>query len=287
MLILNELGEIESHVEDVYYSNIEHYNVQNTGLRIDTWHVSDFTSPCLRKSYYGKYEPKPPFDKKRGKILWLGNIIHEHIKLSAINELTMCYDIVDDIAYPPAIVANMSEEERKNIITGSLDDLILYNGEYIIGDKKTWNARGWKKATPDSNYVLQLNIYRLLLWESWKIDASSGCLLYLDKGDDCNPKPMAFRLQDMNITKQFLKDTLKTMQTKEGPPINPCWLCNGKNREGKIYCDYWEKCNSETDREKQLKMSTKIEDMADEEILKKQISEIKSIKKMEDFQSTL
>lgn len=189
----------------------------------------------------------------------------------------MCYDIISEIAYSPTEVANMTDEERKNIITGSLDDLILYNGEYIIGDKKTWNARGWKKTTPDTNYTLQLDIYRLLLWKSWKIDASSGCLLYLDKGDDCNPKPMAFRLQDMEITKQFLKNTLMVMQSKEGPPINPCWLCNGKNREGKIYCDYWEKCNSETDRMKQLETSIKMVDLVDEAKVKKHASELRTM----------
>jgi hypothetical protein len=283
---MNELGEIESHVEDLYYKLIERYNIQNTGLRIEGWHVSDFTSPCLRKSYYGHTEPRAPFDKERGKILWLGNVIHEHTELSQINELTMCYDIVEDVAYPPVLVMGMTDEQRKNIVTGSLDDLIHYNGEVIIGDKKTWNARGWDKQKPDSNYVLQLNIYRVLLKAQLDIDATSGCLLYLDKSSDCDPKPMAFRLQEIEKTKEYLRETLKELQKEKGPDANPCWLCSGENKKGKIFCDYAEKCSSETDRDQQLDLATKLKEYSVQEQTQKAIQNIKATTKLEQFTET-
>lgn len=280
---MNELPEIESHVEDIYFDLIKQYNTSSTGLRIDTLHVSDFTQECLRKSYYGRTQPKPPFDKIKAKIFWLGNIVHEHALLSQVNELTMCYDVVQDVSYPPMVVMNMSEEEKKNIITGSLDDLINYKGEYIIGDKKTWNARGWDKQNPDPLYVLQLNIYRVLLWESWHIDATSGCLLYLDKSNDLDPKPMAFRLQDIAITKQYLRDTIKVLQQDNGPKCNPCWLCNGKNRAGKIYCDYSEVCNKETDRQSILDARKATDVATEEKTVNGIIDKIKTTTKLEDF----
>jgi hypothetical protein len=280
---MNELGEIESYIENTYFDIIEKYNTVNTGLRIDTWHVSDFTSPCLRKSYYTHTEPKPPFDKTKGKILWMGNVIHEHVLLSQINELTMCYDIEKNKSFQPKDVMNMSKNESKNIITGSLDDLILHNGEFIIGDKKTWNARGWDKQKPDENYVLQLNIYRVLLKESLGIDATSGCLLYLDKSNDLEPKPMAFRLQDIDKTKEYMRETLKVLQQDKGPDANPCWLCKGENKMGKIYCDYWEKCNSETNRQELINLSKKLQDYSEEKKTKELINNIKFSTKMEDF----
>ena len=282
---MNELGEIESHIGEMYFNIIEKYNKTNTGLRIGGYHVSDFVSPCLRKSYYNITEPKPPFDEEKGRILWLGNIIHEHIALSEINELTMCYDIVEDVAIPPAIAANMTPEQRKNLITGSLDDLIKYNGEYIIGDKKTWQGRGWEKEKPNPEYVAQLNIYRVLLKESWNIDATSGCLLFMDKTENLRPQPMAFRLQDIDITKEFMRKTLKELQKEGGPEANPCWLCEGKNKTGKIYCDYWEKCNSETDRQEKLNLSKKLQDYSDQQKREKIINDIKSTKTLEDFSS--
>lgn len=54
---------------------------------------------------------------------------------------------------------------------------------------------------------------------------------------------MAFELHDMDITKQFLKDTLKQLQGVPDPTI--CFLCNGKNKTGKIYCPYAEECHAE------------------------------------------
>ena len=280
---MNELGEIEAHVEDKFYDIIENYNTTSTGLRIAGWHVSDFVSPCLRKSHYGQTQPKPPFERIQGKIFWMGNVIHEHVLLSQINELTMCYDIKNDKAIHPEVVAKMPEEETRNIITGSLDDLMEVNGEYIIGDKKTWNARGWDKQTPNPEYVLQLNIYRVLLHAFMGIDATSGCLLFLDKSNDLDPKPMAFRLQDMEITKQFLKDTLVVLQQDKGPEPKPCWLCKGENRFKKVYCDYAEVCDKETNRQELISLDKKLQDYQEDQKTKELVNNIKTTTKIEDF----
>jgi len=280
---LNELEDIETHVENIFYDIIENYNTISTGLRIAGWHVSDFVSPCLRKSYYGHTEPKPPFERTQGKIFWMGNVIHEHVLLSQINEYTMCYDIEKDVSLQPEIVAKMSKEETRNIITGSLDDLILHNGEFIIGDKKTWNARGWDKKTPNPEYVLQLNIYRVLLKASMGVDATSGCLLFMDKSNDLEPKPMAFRLQDMEVTKKYLRETLKVLQQDKGPDPKPCWLCKGENRFKKVYCDYAEKCDSETNRQELISLDKKLQDFAEDQKTQELINNIKTTTKMDDF----
>ena len=244
--------EIENHIEKLFYGVIDKYNTTNTGERIDTFHVSEFTQECLRQSYYRRTQPKVEFDQERERVLWTGNIIHEHTSLDTINELTMCYDIERDIALPPAIVKNMTPEESINIVTGTLDDLVFYKGHYIIADKKTWNGRGYVKNTPNPEYVKQLNIYRVLLWETWKIDARIGCLLFLDKTENLRPQPIAFELDPISVTKEYLKKTLVTLKQPDGPEAKVCYLCSGQNASNRFYCPYTKICSEQTDRESQL-----------------------------------
>jgi hypothetical protein len=166
----------------------------------------------------------------------------------------MCYDIKLDKSYTPQEVAQMPWQETTNIITGSLDDMMRVGDEYVIADKKTWNNKGYTKTSPDEGYIKQLSIYRVLLEKAYGIDAKWGCLLYLDKAHDLEENPMAFELDSIDDTKQYLKDTLEQLQGKPDP--NPCFLCNGKNKLGKIYCPYLDLCNSEGRQEKLIEPPT-------------------------------
>ena len=52
---------------------------KNSGGRLDTWHVSDFVSPCLRKSHYGKIpELKKEMTDEMAAILYQGVIVHDN-----------------------------------------------------------------------------------------------------------------------------------------------------------------------------------------------------------------
>ena len=217
--------------------------IKNNSERIKTWHVSDFTSPCIRKSYYQRNFPAP-YDPNKTSILFHGLILHEHTKLSHFHEVTMCYDIKEDKAYTPQEVREL--ENTENIITGSLDDLMRIDGEYVIVDKKTYNGYmgQYKKKEPDESYKLQLSIYRVLLDRGYGIDATKGCLLYLDKSSDFTETPMAFDLAPIEGTKTYMADVLK--QLKQGlPKATVNWLCNGENRKGKIFCPYKDRCEND------------------------------------------
>lgn len=216
----------------------------STLSRINTWHVSDFVSPCLRKSYYSHIRKLPQvLDDKKRRILFHGLIVHEHTQLAKFHEITMCYDILNDVAVQPEIVMKMNESETKNIVTGTCDDLMKIDNEFVLVDKKTWSAHGYVKTIPNEEYVKQLNIYRVLLNESYGIDPKWGCLMFLDKSDDLCELPMEFPLAPINETKQFMRDALRQLNSE--PPPNPCWLCNGQNRDSRIYCDYLDICNKE------------------------------------------
>lgn len=244
--------EIENSVLEAFQNAQDNVLKKGTGSRIRTWHVSDFVSPCLRKTYYQKAFPEWSMDDDKRSALWIGTMVHEYSTLSEFHEITMCYDIEDDVAMSPQEVRQMGMKDTKNIITGTFDDLMKIGNDYVLVDKKTWNGRGYKKTEPDEGYVNQLNIYRVLLKEALGIDAKYGALLYLDKTNQFSPLPMAFKLAPIGKTKKMLRDLLATMTSGTIPEATPNFLCNGRNRQKKIYCPYLERCNTDTENEKQL-----------------------------------
>jgi len=244
-----EISEsIGSLVLSAYRKSVNTYMSKHNGQRLHTWHVSDFTSPCIRKTYYQRLYPEK-YDAKKNSIFFLGNIIHEHTPLSKINELTMCYDIETDQPVSIDEVLLMPRNSLKTIITGTLDDLLQYGNDFIIADKKTFNgSSGYKKTSPDSQYSLQLSIYRVLLQKNYGIDAKYGCLLYLDKSNDLAESPIPFELLPIEDTKVIMKEILVELCSDKLPKPNVCWMCNGNNRKGAIYCPYVELCKQDGGR---------------------------------------
>ena len=238
------LKNIETDVLSALRKAQQNYLRNSNGRRLNTWHVSDFVSECLRKTHYGKLYPEK-FDVNKSSIFFLGHIVHEHTQLSKITELTMCYDLDNDISLTPEQVQNMPFDQLGSIITGTLDDLMKVGEHFVIADKKTYNGGGWyKKTAPDTSYELQVNIYRVLLEASYGIDASYGCLLYLDKKSNLDPTPIAFELKPITQTKQRMKEILNELRGGNPKP-NPCWLCNGKNKKKEVYCSYLDICKQE------------------------------------------
>lgn len=242
-------SDIEKYVLEAFQNAQDSVLKKSTGSRIRTWHVSDFVSPCIRKTYYQKLYPQWDMDDDKRSALWIGTMVHEFSTLSDMHEVTMCYDIEEDVALSPQEVRQMGTANTKNIITGTFDDLIKINNDYVLVDKKTWNGRGYNKTEPDEGYVNQLNIYRVLLKESFGIDAKFGALLYLDKTNNMTPLPIAFKLDPIGKTKKMMREILNTLSNGNVPDASPCFLCNGRNRQKKIYCPYLDKCNEDNNKQ--------------------------------------
>ncbi len=242
---MSTLENIQANILGIMEESQKQYLWGSNHKRLNTWHVSDFVSECLRKTQYSKTHPTK-FDPSKAKIFWLGHVIHAALPLAKLNEVQMVYNIETEIGLTAQEVASRPLDELGSIITGTLDDLIpLGNGEWCIADKKTYSGGGWfKKTAPDAGYALQLDIYRVLLKATLGIDAKYGCLLYLDKKADMNPTPIAFDLTPMEETKTKMRDILKELQSGDAT-ANPCWLCNGANKKKAIYCDYKDICMSE------------------------------------------
>lgn len=242
---MSTLEEIQDNVLHIMDEAQRNYLWGSNHKRLNTWHVSDFVSECLRKTQYTKTHPAK-FDPSKAKIFWLGHVIHEALPLAKLNEVQMCYNIETEMGLTAQEVENRSLDELGSVITGTLDDLIpLGNGEWVIADKKTYSGGGYyKKTAPDPSYRLQLDIYRVLLEATLGINANYGCLLYLDKKADMAATPIAFDLTPIEETKKKMRDILKELQSGDAT-ANPCWLCNGANKKGAIYCDYKDICMTE------------------------------------------
>jgi hypothetical protein len=225
---MSTLEEIQDNVLHIMDEAQRNYLWGSNHKRLNTWHVSDFVSECLRKTQYSKTHPAK-FDPSKAKIFWLGHVIHEALPLATSQE-----------------VENRPLDELGSVITGTLDDLIpLGNGEWVIADKKTYSGGGYyKKTAPDPSYRLQLDIYRVLLEATLGINAKYGCLLYLDKKADMAATPIAFDLTPIEETKVKMRNILKELQSGDAT-ANPCWLCNGANKKKAIYCDYKDICMAE------------------------------------------
>lgn len=245
---MSVLENIELNVMSIMEQSQRDYLWGSNHKRLNTWHVSDFVSECLAKTQYTKTHPVK-FDPTKAKIFWLGHVIHEALPLAKLNEVQMCYNIETELGLTAQEVSQRPLDELGSIITGTLDDLIpLGNGEWCITDKKTYSGGGWfKKTEPDESYKLQVNIYRVLLKATLGIDAKYGCILYLDKKSDMEATPIAFELQDIEITKVKMKEILNELRSGNAK-ANPCWLCNQKNKSKKVYCDYKDICISEGKR---------------------------------------
>ena len=247
----NETGDIQQTIKDfivtAWHKSQRDALWKNSGGRLDTWHVSDFVSPCLRKTHYSKIpELKKDMTDEMAGILYQGVIVHDNAVLGSINELTMCYDIVKRENIDPSTVKAMEKEDprKKDILTGTLDDLLRIGNEFVIADKKTWNARGYKKKEASPEHILQVNIYKLMLKYAYGIEANYGCNLYLDKGNGYAETPLVYETAPIDETQAFLDKTLNKL--KNGvPDPTITFLCNGENKDKKIYCNFLEQCKKD------------------------------------------
>ena len=217
------------------------------GVRLDTWHVSDFVSLCLRKTHYSKIpELKTEMTDEMAGILYQGSIVHDNSKLGSINELTMCYDIVKKCNLETSEVRKWEKDDprKQDVVTGTLDDLVKVGNDFVICDKKTYNAKGYVKKEASPEHILQVNIYKLLLHESFGINADYGCNLYLDKGDGYKELPMVYETAPIEETREYLEKTL--LKLKSGiPDPTITYLCNAKNKDKKVYCNYLDQCKKD------------------------------------------
>lgn len=215
------------------------------------FHATDFVNECSRNLFYSKIVPRGTMDTKTMTIFWVGIAIHKVTDISQdmkYHEMKMAYDYVDDKVIDIKDLPTIKPEKYFDIVVGSCDDLVQVlvagNKEWCIVDKKTWRSKGFKKTSPSSSHIDQVNIYRLLLEKCQGIVVPYGAIVYFDMWQEGVEKPqvMPFKLDSPDITRgKMLKirdEIMEAQKTGVLPRRYLHWKCDG-------FCPYSERCFNE------------------------------------------
>ena len=135
-----------------------------------------------------------------------------------------------------------------DFIAGSIDDIVIVDGDPVIVDKKTTGSIEYfhsRTATANDGHRLQINCYGVLLDKCYHMLVKKGCVMYIpnsvSKDNSIKNEPIAHAF---NLTKP--EETLNMMKTnaaiikdavtkKTLPGRTKNFLCDGM-------CPYAVKC---------------------------------------------
>lgn len=246
-----ETGErLDAIGESVFFrikeSQVRFLEEQNKN-RIGGIHVTSWNKACPRYIWYGIQPKQDPYsiDAETASHFYFGHLVHTTTDLKGkTHEMTMAYDFINKkvIENPKEFV--FTEDNKYDILVGTNDDLItvenLSDYGFVIVDKKTFNSEKYTPRSASEDYILQLNLYRVLLNKCLGIDAKYGTIAYIDiatKG--LKHVEFTHELVDIDETLMFLQTQrahlLNTKNTGELPPRKFTFLCDG-------YCPYYYRC---------------------------------------------
>jgi len=199
--------------------------------RLDCIHVSDLIKVCQRMPYLNKVKPLIGMSMNNAKNLYIGQLVHAQSDMSNIgkHEVLLHYNWVTDIARP------VKKDNRWDWIAGAIDDVVKIDDEYIICDKKTTSKMANKiKYGPSDENKLQINMYRVLLFKQFGIDAKWGCNIFIDI--DINSEydkvhPVAYKLRPIEETLDFMVQQAENMRASlldlKMPERTRNFMCDG------------------------------------------------------------
>ena len=140
-------------------------------------------------------------------------------------------------------------------ISGKVDDIVEIDGEKVIVDKKTYSSvtkrsaedadakiySKFEKKEIDSDYVFQLNEYKLLYFLKTGIDIKKGAIVYLDTATRfARPRVFEVCLEPIEEIQKKILDKLDVLRLGTLPDRNISWRCN-------YICPYKSICKPEED----------------------------------------
>ena len=218
--------KVTDHTDDIAENVINRFKaVQKkkvTGeYRAPTVHVSHLVGECMRKPWYDFHEEKPPLDYSSICNFFAGTILHENAPLSKRNEVPLGANIR---TMKPIKSEDVNDTNLFDCVTGTVDDIIEFEGDIIITDKKTCKA---VKKEPDESYITQINIYKLLLWINEGIEADYGSIIYLNKVTSFkDPQCFVFKLKSIEAIEKDIIQKLDQLKCKDPPERVTSWKCN-------------------------------------------------------------
>jgi CRISPR/Cas system-associated exonuclease Cas4 (RecB family) len=194
---------------------------------------------CLRKVWYSYKHPKET-EPELIKIFEVGNIVHEFIAKVFKSEKNSHIDLLEEETPFVKEIDNFT-------ISGRIDDLILLkeDNKKLLVEVKSTKSIGYVKEASDA-HVAQLQLYMHFT------DVHEGVVLYIDK---TNLQTKWFHVTYNKEEAEKVIDRFKVLHktlTSDVLPVpeargNPksLWMCR--------FCDYNDKCYSETPRSEEWK----------------------------------
>ncbi len=208
------------------------------GKRSKTVHASHITGECVRRPWYDFRETPEPLTYDSICNFWAGTILHENAPLGGRNEVPLSANIK---TMQPIGKKDINDYNLFDCITGTADDILEFEGDIVIADKKTFSTlsqRGMKKpppTEPDKGYVAQLNIYKLLLYICEGVEAKYGTIIYLNKATSFkDPICFTFELQSVDEIRSWVLTKLGKLRQLVEPERVITKYCN--------YCPHKKVC---------------------------------------------
>ena len=212
--------------------------------RSKTVHASHLTGECILRTWYEFREKPEPLDAKTIANFYVGQILHKNAPLGKKNEVHYACNIR---TMKPILTKDIVETNIFDCVTGTADDLIEFEGNLIIADKKTWSSlkinykaggsyEKREKTVADQGYMNQLNIYKLLIYITEGVEAKKGVLLYLDKATSFkDPLPFVFDLKPVDEIRTWVLGRLDKLRQQIEPERTITKYCN--------YCPFLKICD--------------------------------------------
>lgn len=164
-------------------------------------HVTELTSECLRKIWYGlklkELYVVRELTIEQARIFWLGKKYHE-VPLSNVaikddgslfiigddKDVKVEYNEKDGLFYVYDLdgrkigVYGFELPVQYYGVKGQIDEVVMTDEGLMIVDKKTTS---WMPSAPAPNYMKQVEYYSVMLKEDWGLEAKFGAILYIQK----------------------------------------------------------------------------------------------------------
>lgn len=228
------MNDDEKIIDDLYEESMIAHDKKHDGEGRKNVHVSDLVGDCMRQPWY-RLVGVPTEPKTFQEVIGLvhGTALHECCDLGGLEHEIKLAGNVLNMRKATYETKQRPEGERFSIVQGSMDDLVVIDGEYIICDKKTTKKIPYVVPV---RYQTQMNIYKLLYFIKTGIDVKKAAIIYIDKTTGwVRHKTIIFELLDIDEIKPYCVDKLQILASNTPPDRHETPIC--KFCPFKIECD--------------------------------------------------
>ena len=242
-------------------------------------HVTELTSDCLRKIWYGLRLKEMGIEREltteQAYIFWIGKKYHEvQISNIAINDRGIyiignlndveikfnrddgMYYVYDKDGRKIGVYGHELPVQWYNV-RGQIDEIIQYGNAIYITDKKTTSKI---PPAPYPNYVKQVQYYAVMLKNQWGIDADYGAILFIQKPSPFGKyknrmmlKTYTWKLENINeIENEFknkVDNVMEYLHNNEMPSAN-------QNNNDCRFCQWKDLCKNDDSKIKMVRQKT-------------------------------